>query len=116
RAGTDAHYLWMNADWNNFLSKWQQLSQQGLRLTRFKQYNIGGNWRYAGIWWQGVDDYYLWVNPSWDTFVSKRQQLASQNLRHRRNRGRAEPCAGHGCHEWRTRLRPAFGRGGCRCG
>jgi hypothetical protein len=38
RAGSDAHYLWAGVDWNNFQAKWNELSNQNLRLTKLKTY------------------------------------------------------------------------------
>jgi len=81
RAGTDKHYLWVNASWSNFVSKWQQLGQQNLRLTDFEVSKRGSGYVYSGVWREGNDPYYLWVNASWSSFVSKWQQLAQQNLR-----------------------------------
>jgi hypothetical protein len=86
RAGSDAHYLWVNADWNNFQAKWQQLSAQNLRLTVLKTYNVASvPWqtdrRWAGVWRAGSDAHYLWVNADWNSFQSKWQQLSAQNLR-----------------------------------
>ena len=68
RAGTGGHYLWVNADWNNFVAKWQELAPQGLRLTVFKSKLIGGQMRYFGVWGPGTDGYYLWANVTWDSF------------------------------------------------
>jgi Subtilase family/Bacterial tandem repeat domain 1 len=81
RAGTDAHYLWVNVDWNNFVAKWQELAGQNLRLVDLEIDQFGSETRYSGVWRAGNDPYYLWVNASWDSFVAKWQELSAQNLR-----------------------------------
>jgi len=32
--GTDGYYLWINANQSSFISKWQELAAQNLRLVR----------------------------------------------------------------------------------
>ncbi len=81
RGGNDRHYLWVNASWSSFVSKWQQLGQQRLRLTDFEISKRGNSYVYSGVWREGSDPYYLWVNASWSSFVQKWQQLGQQNLR-----------------------------------
>ncbi|HEX6862700.1 MAG TPA: hypothetical protein VF414_07790, partial [Thermoanaerobaculia bacterium] len=41
-AGTDGHYLWSGADWNNFDAKWKELARQNLRLIDVETYVEGG--------------------------------------------------------------------------
>jgi len=36
RSGNDAHYLWTGVVWDDFNSKWRQLSARGLRLVDFE--------------------------------------------------------------------------------
>jgi Bacterial tandem repeat domain 1 len=81
RQGNDAHYLWVNASWNSFTAKWQELAQQNLRLVDLKITREGGVERFHGAWRQGTGGYYLWVNASQANFVSKWQELAAQGLR-----------------------------------
>ena len=81
RQGTDAHYLWVNASWDSFVAKWQELAGQNLRLVDLKITREAGSDRFHGVWRQGTGGYYLWVNASWDSFVAKWQELAGQNLR-----------------------------------
>jgi Polyglycine hydrolase-like, structural repeat len=81
RAGTGGHYLWVNADWNNFVAKWRELAPQGLRLTVIDSHIINGQRRYAGVWRPGTDGYYLWGNARWQNFVAKWRELADRNLR-----------------------------------
>jgi hypothetical protein len=38
RAGSDAHYLWVGVDWENFTAKWHELAKNNLRLTSFEIY------------------------------------------------------------------------------
>ncbi|GJL73832.1 MAG: hypothetical protein NMNS01_30310 [Nitrosomonas sp.] len=81
RRGNDPYYLWVNASWNSFRSKWQELGDKNLRLVDFESKLINGNWRYSGVWRHGSDPYYLWANASWDSFRSKWQELGAKNLR-----------------------------------
>jgi hypothetical protein len=80
-AGTGGHYLWVNADWNGFVAKWQELAPQGLRLNVLDAKVIGGQMRYSGVWGPGTDAYYLWANVDWNSFQAKWQELSAQNLR-----------------------------------
>ena len=81
RSGNDAHYLWVNASWTNFVNKWRELAQRNLRLQDFEITKFGNNFRYSGVWRSGNDPYYLWVNATWSSFVEKWRDLASRNLR-----------------------------------
>jgi hypothetical protein len=81
RQGSDGHYLWVNASWNSFTTKWQQLAAQNLRLVDLKITREGGVERFHGVWRQGTGGYYLWVNANQASFVSKWQELAAQGLR-----------------------------------
>jgi hypothetical protein len=46
RAGTDPYYLWVS-DWNNFKKKWEELSEENLRLVDLERYFDGNNIKYA---------------------------------------------------------------------
>ncbi|HEX2828919.1 MAG TPA: hypothetical protein VHP37_21395 [Burkholderiales bacterium] len=81
RAGTDPYYLWVNASWSSFQTKWQQLAQQNLRLVDLKITRENGIERFHGAWRQGTGGYYLWVNADQASFISKWQQVSAQNLR-----------------------------------
>lgn len=81
RAGSDNHYLWANANWNSFRSKWDELSREDLRLADMNIHQVAGELRYTGVWRAGSGRHYLWVNTSWDNFRAKWQELAQQNLR-----------------------------------
>ena len=77
RAGTDGHYLWVNADWDGFVAKWRELAPQGLRLTVLDSHIVNGQRRYAGVWRPGTDGYYL-GDARWDNFVAKWRELADR--------------------------------------
>ena len=81
RSGTGPYYLWIHADRNNFVSKWQTLASQNMRLTDIEVTTVNGQDLFSGIWEQGSDGYYLWIDAGRNSFVSKWQTLASQNLR-----------------------------------
>ncbi|HZT33997.1 MAG TPA: hypothetical protein VFA33_29165 [Bryobacteraceae bacterium] len=80
RHGTDPYYFWVS-DWNSFQSKWQQLSNQNLRLVDLKVYPSGGTTMFGGVWRAGSDAHYLWVGVDWNNFQAKWQELSKQNLR-----------------------------------
>lgn len=81
RQGSDPYYLWVNASWNSFVAKWQELAPKNLRLVDLKITRTGADERFHGVWRGGTGGYYLWVNADWNSFVAKWQQLGSQNLR-----------------------------------
>lgn len=81
RQGNDAYYLWVNASWNSFLTKWTQLASQNLRLIDLKITRDSGVERFHGVWRQGTGGYYLWVNATQANFITKWTQLAAQGLR-----------------------------------
>jgi hypothetical protein len=81
RSGTGPYYLWVNADQSHFMSKWQTLSSQNLRLTDIEVTNVNGQNLYSGVWEGGTDGYYLWVDADTPHFQAKWSQLAQQNLR-----------------------------------
>jgi hypothetical protein len=79
--GTGVEYLWVDADQNHFLAKWQEVNQQNLRLIVLKVNNKGGQLRYSGVWRPGTDGFYLWINADQNHFITKWQELSEQNLR-----------------------------------
>ncbi len=81
REGNDPYYLWGGVDWNSFNTKWQQLSQQNLRLIDLKVYPGSSPTKYSGVWRAGSDAHYLWVGVDWNSFQSKWQELSNKNLR-----------------------------------
>jgi hypothetical protein len=81
RGGTGAYHLWVNASWNSFVAKWQELAGKNLRLHDLKITREGGVEKFHGVWRAGTGGYYLWVNASWNSFVAKWKELAKQNLR-----------------------------------
>ena len=81
RSGTDAYYLWVNADESHFISKWSALASQNLRLTDIEVTNVNGQNLFSGVWEGGTDGYYLWIDADTPHFQAKWAQLAQQNLR-----------------------------------
>lgn len=81
RQGNDAHYLWVNASWNAFQAKWQQLAGQNLRLIDLKITREDGVERFHGVWRHGTGGYYLWVKADQNSFIAKWQELSGQGLR-----------------------------------
>ncbi len=81
RHGSDPYYLWGGVDWNSFNTKWQQLSQQNLRLIDLKVYPGNGPTKFSGVWRAGNDGHYLWVGVDWNSFNAKWQELSAKNLR-----------------------------------
>lgn len=81
QAGSGSYGLWVNADWQSFVAKWQQWSGQGLRLDDLEISKPGGQLRYSGVFRQGSGGYGLWALADWNSFVSKWQQWSSQGLR-----------------------------------
>ena len=59
RGGTDGYYLWAEASWANFNTKWSQLAGQGLRLIKIETYTVGANRYFNGLWRSGTDAYAL---------------------------------------------------------
>ncbi len=81
QAGTGSYGLWVNADWQHFVAKWQQWSGQGLRLDDLEISQPGGQLRYSGVFRQGSGGYGLWALADWNSFVSKWQEWSNQGLR-----------------------------------
>jgi hypothetical protein len=81
RQGTGGHYLWVNADWSNFVSKWQTLATQGLRLVDIEITQTAQGQRFSGVWLPGTDGYYLWSGADWQHFLAKWQEVSAQGLR-----------------------------------
>jgi polyglycine hydrolase-like protein len=81
RSGSGPYYLWTDANQSSFLSKWQTLGSQNMRLTDIEVTMVNGQALFSGLWDQGSDAYYLWINADKNSFISKWQALAAQNLR-----------------------------------
>ncbi|MFC5286952.1 hypothetical protein ACFPM7_07800 [Actinokineospora guangxiensis] len=80
-AGTGGYGLWVNADWNAFVAKWQQWSAAGLRLDELEVSRPGGQLRYSGVFTAGTGGYGLWALTDWNSFVGKWQEWSGQGLR-----------------------------------
>ena len=81
QAGSGGHGLWVNADWNNFVAKWNEWNNQGLRLDDLEISQPGGQLRYSGVFRQGSGGYGLWALADWNSFVAKWNEWNGQGLR-----------------------------------
>ena len=81
RSGNRPYYLWIHANQSEFVSKWQTLAAQNMRLTDIDVSTVDGQQLWSGIWEDGTDAYYLWFNADQASFLAKWNQLAAQNLR-----------------------------------
>lgn len=81
RSGNRPYYLWAHASQSEFVSKWQALASQNMRLTDIDVATINGQHLWSGIWEDGTDAYYLWYDADQTHFLAKWNQLAAQNLR-----------------------------------
>jgi Polyglycine hydrolase-like, structural repeat len=81
RSGNRPYYLWIHAGQNEFVSKWQTLASQNMRLTDIDVSTVNGRQLWSGIWEDGTDAYYLWFNADQAGFLAKWSQLSAQNLR-----------------------------------
>ena len=81
RAGTDGYALYGGLTWSNFVTKWQTLGGQNLRLVDISTYTVGTTRYYNGVWRAGTDGYALYGGVNWSSFVAKWQELGAQGLR-----------------------------------
>jgi len=81
RAGTGRHGLWVNASWDSFKAKWQEWSEQGLRLHNIHVRRSGSKTLYSGVFLPGTGAYGLWADVSWTSFKAKWQEWSGQGLR-----------------------------------
>ncbi|HEX8142878.1 MAG TPA: hypothetical protein VF553_09800 [Pyrinomonadaceae bacterium] len=81
QAGAGNYGLWVNADWNHFVAKWQEWSGQGLRLDDIEVSQPGGQLRFSGVFRAGTGGYGLWGLADWNNFVAKWQEWSGQGLR-----------------------------------
>jgi hypothetical protein len=81
QVGADGYGLWVNADWQHFVAKWQEWSNQGLRLDDLEVSQPGGQLRYSGVFRQGSGGYGLWALADWNSFVAKWNEWNGQGLR-----------------------------------
>jgi hypothetical protein len=81
RSANRPYYLWIHAGQNEFVSKWQNLASQNMRLTDIDVSTVNGQQLWSGIWEDGADAYYLRFNADQAGFLAKWSQLSAQNLR-----------------------------------
>ena len=81
RSGSRPYYLWIHAPQSEFLSKWQALASQNMRLTDVDVSIVNGRQLWSGIWEDGTDGYYIWYDADQSHFLTKFTELAAQNLR-----------------------------------
>ena len=81
RAGTGRYALWVNAEWQSFHDKWQEWSNQGLRLQDIHVQRRSGKTVYSGVFLPGSGRYALWANVDWTSFHRKWQEWSNQGLR-----------------------------------
>jgi Bacterial tandem repeat domain 1 len=81
RSGSRPYYLWIGAPQSEFVSKWQTLASQNLRLTDIDVSTVNGQQLWSGIWEDGTDGYYLWYDADQAHFLAKWSELSAQNLR-----------------------------------
>ena len=73
--------MWLDASWDGFVAKWQELNGQGLRLIDLELSRAGGGQRlYSGVYRQGSSGYGLW-NASYSSFINKWIEWSGQGLR-----------------------------------
>lgn len=73
RSGTEQYSLWVGQDRPAFLTKWQQLMNQGLRLVDLEVYKVGGRTLYAGVFNEVDAGYGIWTGTDWNQFQEKWQ-------------------------------------------
>jgi hypothetical protein len=81
RSGTGRYALWVNVEWSSFRDKWQEWSNQGLRLHDIHVQQHGGRTLYSGVFLPGSGAYGLWANVEWESFRDKWQEWSNQGLR-----------------------------------
>ena len=79
--GSGGHALWVDASWDSFVAKWQEWSNQGLRLHDIHVVTVNGQDRWTGAFLQGSGGHGLWAGATWDSFVAKWQEWSGQGLR-----------------------------------
>lgn len=77
RSGTEQHSLWIGQDRPAFLTKWQQLMNQGLRLVDLEVYKVGTRNLYAGVFLEVDGGYGIWTATDWNQFQEKWKSAGS---------------------------------------
>ena len=81
RASGQRQALWVHDTWDGFKQKWQELSDDGLRLVDFDATRVDGKRRFTGVFHEGGGAHALWVDDDWAGFEAKWRELSGQGLR-----------------------------------
>jgi hypothetical protein len=80
-AGNDPYALHQLNNWDDFVSKRDELTRKRQRLIDVEAVRIGNTTKYTGVWREGSDDYSLYQVTGWDNFVQAWQKFARKDLR-----------------------------------
>lgn len=81
REGTDNHALWRSNSWAAFTSKWDELSDNGLRLIDVDSFVEDGVRNYVGVFRAGTGGYALEAVKSYQTLYQSAEKYATKGLR-----------------------------------
>jgi hypothetical protein len=81
RSGSGRYALWANSGWEDFQSRWQQWSADGLRLVDVHVRPVRDGVRYSGVFLPGTGGHGLWANATWDSFRATWDEWSRQGLR-----------------------------------
>lgn len=81
RRGSGPYALWLTDQRQGFISKWQELSAQDLRLVDLHVAEYGDQRRYSGAFAEGTGGHALWLDASRQGFINKWKELAQEDLR-----------------------------------
>lgn len=82
RSGNEFSSLQVGLDRPGFLTKWQQLVNQQLRLIDLEVYRTATGTRnlYAGVFLEAPGSYGIWVGTSWEQFQEKWRKAGGSGL------------------------------------
>lgn len=72
--------LWRNFDSDGFHQKWQEMSNDSLRLIDLETYEDAGKRQWAGVFIEGGGKYALWRDFDFDGFHQKWQEMSNDGL------------------------------------
>jgi hypothetical protein len=82
RTGGDAQFVFVDADFQHFMAKMNELAAQNLRLVDIERYtDANNNPLFAGVFRTGGDAQFVFVDADFQHFMAKMNELAAQNLR-----------------------------------